>query len=137
VTLVLDASMTIAWLFDDGRTEAAHAIMMRVVNDGAIVPSLWRLEIANMLRNAVRRGRCDGDFADRSLARLDRLRIRVDAETDEHAWGATRTLSREQGLTPYDAAYLELAVRTKYPLASCDGDLIAAAGRIAVETLTA
>lgn len=137
MTIVLDASMTIAWLFDDERTEAAHQIMARVVSDGAIVPSLWRLEIANMLRNAVRRGRCDDDFAARSLARLDRLRIRIDDETDQHAWGATRTLSREQGLTPYDAAYLELAIRKKYPLASCDGDLIAAAGRLSVETLTA
>jgi hypothetical protein len=69
MSLVLDASMTIAWLFDDERTPAAHAVMRRVVAEGAIVPSLWRLEVANVLRNAVRRGRCDpailppGDFS--------------------------------------------------------------------------
>lgn len=57
MSLVLDASMTIARLFDDERTEAAHAVLMRVVSDGAHVPSLWRLEIANMLRSAVRRRR--------------------------------------------------------------------------------
>lgn len=137
MSIVLDASMTIAWLFDDERTDAAHEIMMRVVADGAVVPSLWRLEIANMLRNAVRRGRCDNDFADASLFRLERLRIRIDEETDQHAWGTTRNLSREQDLTLYDAAYLELALRSELPLASCDRDLIAAAQRRSVQILSA
>lgn len=136
MTVVLDASMTITWLFDDERTDAAHNIMLRVVADGAIVPSLWRLEIANVLRNAVRRGRCDEAFVDRSLARLDRFKIKIDDETDLHAWGATRELSREQGLTPYDAAYLELAIRKHRPLATCDGDLVSAAQRRSVEVLS-
>jgi len=136
MTLVLDASMTVAWLFEDERTEAAHEVMAMVVANGAIVPSLWRLEIANILRNAVRRGRCDDAFADRTLSRLERFRINVDDETDRQAWGPTRTLSREQSLTPYDAAYLELAIRKQLPLASCDRDLVAAAERLSVVTLT-
>lgn len=136
MTLVLDASMTIAWLFDDERTDAAHEIMMRVVANGALVPSLWRLEVANMLRNAVRRGRCDDDFAERSLTRLGQFKLRIDDETDQHAWGATRELSQEQGLTVYDAAYLELALRKALPLASCDRELIEAAERRSVEILT-
>lgn len=90
MTVVLDASMTIAWLFDDERTAAAHEIMMRVVAEGALVPSLRRLEVANMLRNAVRRGRCDEDFASASLSRLNRFKIRIDGETDQHAWGGVR-----------------------------------------------
>ena len=49
MTLVLDASMAIAWLFEDERTEAAHTVMRRVVADGAIVPSLWRLAVAHVL----------------------------------------------------------------------------------------
>jgi predicted nucleic acid-binding protein len=129
--------MTIAWLFDDERTDAAHAVMLRVVTEGAIVPSLWRLEVANVLRNAVRRGRCDEAYADQSLERLNRLPITVDDETDQHAWSDTRTLSREQSLTLYDAAYLELAVRKTRPLASCDSDLLAAARRRDIEVLTA
>ena len=136
MTLVLDASMTIAWLFEDERTEAAHEVMTMVVTTGAVVPSLWHLEIANILRNAVRRGRCDEAFADRTLSRLGRFRINIDDETDRHAWGPTRKLSREQGLTAYDAAYLELAIRKNLPLASCDHDLIAAAQRLSVNTLT-
>lgn len=129
--------MAIAWLFADERTDAAHAVMLRVVSGGAFVPSLWRLEVANVLRNAVRRGRCDEAYVDRSLERLGRLPVEIDDETSMHAWTATRALSREQGLTSYDAAYLELAVRKSQPLATCDADLIAAAGRCGVEVLTA
>ena len=137
MTLALDASMAIAWLFDDERTEAAHAVMRRVIAEGAMVPSLWRLEVANVLRNAVRRGRCDEAYVDRSLARLARLAIRRDEETDDHAWSATRTLARQEDLTLDDAAYLELAIRRRLPLASCDKVLLGAAVRRKVEVFAA
>ena len=137
MSLVLDASMTIAWLFADERADAAHAIMLRVVSSGAVVPSLWRLEVANVLRNAVRRGRCDEAYVDRSLERLSRFPVEVDDETSMHAWTTTQTLSRKQGLTPYDAAYLELAIRKSQPLATCDVELTAAAARCGLEVLTA
>ncbi len=137
MTLVLDVSMTIAWLFDDERTEAAHAVMRQVVAEGAIVPSLWRLEVANVLRNAERRGRCNEAYVDRSLARLARLTIERDEETDNHAWGATRTLARKEDLSLYDAAYLELALRRHLTLASCDKALLTAAARRKVAVLAA
>ena len=136
MTLVLEASMTIAWLFEDEHTEAAHEVMRRVVAEGALVPSLWRLEVANVLRNAVRRKRCDEEYADRSIARLGRLAIKSDEETDDHAWGATRILAREEDLTLYDAAYLELAIRKRAILASCDTALLNAAARRKIETIT-
>lgn len=135
MTVVLDASMTINWLFKDERTPAAHEVMKRVVADGAVVPSLWRLEVANMLRNAIRRRRCDEDYVARSLSRLERFRITIDDETDRHAWAETRMLSREEDLTVYDAAYLELALRRGLPLASRDRDLIAAAERRSIVVL--
>ena len=137
MSVVLDASMTIAWLFDDEHTEAAHGVMRHIVSEGAIVPSLWRLEVANVLRNAVRRGRCDESYVDRSLDRLGRFAITTDAETDSQAWGPTHVLAREQGLTLYDAAYLELAIRRGFALASCDKELLAASGRRGVEVLAA
>jgi predicted nucleic acid-binding protein len=137
LSLVLDASMAIAWLFEDERTPAADAVLVRVTASGANVPSLWRLEIASVLRNAVRRGRCDVGFVDRSIDRLRRLAITVDGETDNHAWGETTALARQHDLTPYDAAYLELALRLRQPLASCDEDLIAAAERCGVATMPA
>ena len=105
----------------------ARAVLRRVATEGALVPSTWRLEVANVLRNAVRRGRCHAGYAERSLRRLGRLRISVDTETDRHAWGATRELSREHNLALYDAAYLELAVRRRQALASQDAALLKAA----------
>ncbi len=137
MSLVLDASMAITWLFEDERTPAAHDVMRRVVAQGATVPSLWRLEVANVLRNAVRRGRCDDAYVTRSLTRLSRLAIRIDEETDSHAWTVTRTLSQTENLTLYDAVYLELALRKNATLASCDTALLAAATRRQLSIATA
>jgi predicted nucleic acid-binding protein len=136
VSIVVDASMTAAWLFADEWTEAALAVASDVTANGAVVPSLWRLEIANLLRTVVRRGGCDENLADALLERLESLPIVVDRETDKHAWHATRTLSRDYDLTPYDAAYLELAIRLSLPLATCDRELIVAAQRIGVPVVT-
>lgn len=136
MSIVVDASMTAAWLFADERTEAALEVFHNVADAGAVVPSLWRLEIASLLRTAERRGRCSGTLADALLEQLESLPIEIDRETDAHAWRTTRTLSRDQGLTPYDAAYLELAVRLGLPLATGDRELIAAAERLGVTVLT-
>jgi predicted nucleic acid-binding protein len=135
MSLVIDASMTVAWLFSDERSEAPQAVLRRVAAEGALVPSLWRLEIANVLRNAVRRKRCDTGYATRCLQRLGRLQIIVDPETDAQAWGRTRQLSTEHDLTVYDAAYLELAVRRRRPLASCDAALIKAGRKTGLDVL--
>lgn len=135
MSLVLDASMTIAWLFRDERSDLTETVLRRVAAEGAFVPSIWRLEIANVLRNAVRRRRCDQGYADRSIRRLSRLGIAVDGQTDRHAWGATRDLSREHGLTVYDASYLELAVRLGQTLASRDAALLRAARTLGLGVL--
>jgi predicted nucleic acid-binding protein len=87
MSLVVDASMTIAWLFRDERPETPQSVLRRVAREGAWVPSLWRLEVANVLCNAVRRKRCDEGYATRCLARLGRLGILVDPETNAQAWG--------------------------------------------------
>jgi predicted nucleic acid-binding protein len=127
--------MAIAWLFEDERGPVEQAVLDRVRTDGAMVPSLWRLEIANVLRHAVLRRRCTKNFAATNLADLDRLPIVLDDETNRHAWGRTRELSNEYRITVYDAAYLELAARRKLPLASRDTALIEAAKRAGVEVL--
>jgi predicted nucleic acid-binding protein len=137
MSVVLDASMTIAWLFDDETGAGARTVLRRVAAEGAITPSLWRLEVANVLRNAVRRGRCDEDYATLSLRRLGRLLIVVDAETDARAWGDIRDLAHARDLTLYDAAYLELALRARLPLATCDQALVRAARQSGVQVLTA
>ena len=130
MSLVVDASVTIAWLFRDERAEPARRALRTVVEDGAAVPSLWRLEVANALRNAIRRQRCDEGYVTRCLERLGRLPIAIDPESALRAWGPTRQLSIEHDLTLYDAAYLELAIRGRHPLASADSALITAARKL-------
>ena len=137
MSVVLDASIVMASLFEEQNHEAARIIIANAIDEGFIAPSLWRLEIANALGMAVRRKRCDEAFVDRSLGRLDAMSVGIDVETDLHAWNTTLDLSREEGLTLYDAAYLELAIRTGASLASFDQDLVGAARRRGVDVLTA
>ena len=92
----------------------------RVVNEGAVVPALWRLEIANAFQSAIRRKRIDVTFRDNALAELAMMDIVVDPETDTHAWSTTVHLADRFRLTAYDASYLELAHRRRLPLATLD-----------------
>jgi predicted nucleic acid-binding protein len=62
---------------------------------------------------AVRTSRVDADFVTEAIADLSTDRIETDSETVNQSWGATLGLSLRHGLTLYDAAYLELAVRRK------------------------
>jgi len=127
LSLVLDSSVTLAWVYSAETMEAISDVLARVIESGAWVPALWRLEIANVLEMGVRKGRTDGAFRDAALADLVLLPITVDPETDRHAWGATARLAARHRLTLYDAAYLELARRRSLPLATLDQDLRIAA----------
>jgi predicted nucleic acid-binding protein len=109
----------------------------QVADDGAVVPALWRLEVANSLTGAVRRARIDADFRRAALANLALLDITTDQHTDSRAWGETLALADRFRLTLYDAAYLELAQRRSPPLATLDGNLPAAAGALGIRLLGA
>ena len=137
MSLVLDPSLVLSWYFEDERTTGANAVLDRVVEEGAVVPALWRLEIANGLQMAIRRKRIDAAFRDNALAELAAMAINVDGETDAHAWSVTLRLSDQFRFTVYDAAYLELARRRRLPLATLDQALRAAAQAIGTETLGA
>jgi len=127
VSLVIDSSMTLAWYFEDEKTESSLAVLRRVADAGAIVPALWRVEVLSGLQVAVRRGRIDSAYRDASLADLQSLVIAIDPATNRRAWSATLRLCERFGLTPYDAAYLELAQRRQLPLATLDAALVRAA----------
>lgn len=132
MSLVLDPSLALAWYFEDERTPEADALLDRVVEQGAVVPTLWRLEIANGFQTAIRRRRIDASFRDSALAKLAALPIVTDTETEANAWSATLHLSDRFRLTAYDAAYLELAHRRSLPLATADRDLRKAATALGV-----
>jgi predicted nucleic acid-binding protein len=132
---VLDASLTLSWYFEDERTPAANAVLDVVVASGAVVPSLWRAEVANGLQMALRRNRIDAEFRNRALQHLGLLSITVDRETDTYVWSSALALADRFDLTIYDATYLELAQRRGLPLASLDKELHAAARALGVSVV--
>ena len=137
MNFVLDASVALAWCFEDEGSELAGAVLDRLLSSEAVVPHHWTLETANGLLSAERRGRLSGeDVAHFSRMLLD-LPIAVDPVTRSAAFNATRRLARAQRLTLYDAAYLELAIRLGLPLATLDTRLGAAARAEGVQLLGA
>ena len=135
MSLVIDASLTMAWYFEDESTPATDALLDRVTDTGAVVPGLWRLEVANAFQSALRRKRITAAYRDESLAELSALPIAIDADTDVYAWTTTLRLAERFGLTIYDATYLELAQRRSLPLATLDEALRRAAVALSVDCL--
>ena len=127
MSLVLDSSATLAWIYSDETTDPIRRLFDAVGDKGAVVPALWRLEIANSLTVAVRRGRIEASFRRAALADLALLDIAIDDQTDVHAWGETLRVADFFQLTVFDAAYVELAQRRNLPLATLDGEMRAAA----------
>src|SRR5713101_6247905 len=116
MSLVLDSSATLAWIYSDETTEAIRLLFDSVADTGALVPALWRLEVANSLTVAVRRGRIDAEFRRAALDDLALLDITTDAHTDTHAWAETLLLADRFGLTVYDAARIQNLVLAATPV---------------------
>ncbi|MGB0068085.1 MAG: type II toxin-antitoxin system VapC family toxin [Isosphaeraceae bacterium] len=129
---VLDGSVTMVWGFEDEADDYAEAILERMPDLQAHVPSLWPLEVANALLVGERRRRITSAETARFLAILGAFPITVDDQTVAHAWSDTMHLARAHNLSSYDAAYLELAIRLGLPLAALDGKLKTAAGAMGV-----
>lgn len=132
---VLDCSITVAWLFEDESTPQTDELLDRLKDSGALVPALWRLELGNVLAMAERLKRITAAQIADYLDLLGRSPIVTDTETDSRAFREILALARSEGLTTYDAAYLELAVRRRLPLATLDKELIRVARRVGVSTL--
>ena len=135
MSLVLDASLTLAWIFPDETTLEIQRVFERINAAGCVVPQIWRLEIANGLTIAVRRGRISAVFRAQAIKVLELTPVTIDSETGTHAWAGTLQLADRFHLTPYDACYLEVAHRLALPLATLDRSLRAAAASLGVTTL--
>lgn len=127
--LIVDASVALTWCFDDEMRPETDAVGRRILEEGAIVPTLFHLEVANILLAGERRKRITREEVGRRLERIGKMPFKVDDETIARSWDTTLALARAETLTVYDAAYLELALRTRSQLASLDRNLVAAARR--------
>ena len=130
--MVLDAAVALSWCFPDEADEYTQRILEMQKSGGAVVPTIWPLEIANALVVAERKTRIEASEAGQFIALLLELGLRVDAATSTQALGEIRALARAHGLSAYDAAYLELAIREGLPLATSDDALKRAARKTGV-----
>ena len=132
---VIDASVSLSWVYSDEHSAVSDALLAQVAREGAVVPSLWRLEVANSLQTGIKRNRIDATYRDSSIQIFLRLPIEIDLETNDCAWTTILQLSDRHQLTVYDASYLELALRRTLPLATRDEYLAVAASRAGVVLL--
>jgi predicted nucleic acid-binding protein len=132
---VLDTSIAVAWCFEDEADPAVDALLDGLKARGGVVPALWPLEVTNVLLQAERRGRINMATVDGRLAAFEALPITVDTASWLHTSTAVLALARLHGLTTYDAAYLELAIRQRLPLATKDKALKRACAAVGVVVL--
>jgi predicted nucleic acid-binding protein len=131
---VLDTSVSAAWILDKQMTPYKQSILRAMDHVFALVPALWHLEMSNILCKFAKQN--DGGMAELEthLSLLAGLNIQTDEWQSSRAlrlkMGAMRTITQtalRNGLTSYDAQYLQLALRENLPLASCDEQLCASA----------
>ena len=133
---VVDASVSIAWVHPAQSTMRAESLLSHIRRGVvAMAPALWPLETANALLALARRGKITNGERELAVAWLSKLPLDLDHEGASMAFGKLVQLASDQGLTIYDATYLELAIRKRLPLASEDGPLRQAARRCRVRLL--
>jgi len=122
--IVLDASVVLTWCFPDENADLAQLVAgMFKRGDTAIAPSFWPHEVLNALLVGEKRKRISKELVRRFLDDLATLPIALEQFPSGIVFGRIQRLSRAHGLTAYDAAYLDLAQHSGFPLATLDDDL--------------
>ena len=135
---VLDASVVLTWCFpDENAALAQHVAGMLKQGDTAVAPSFWPHEILNALLAAEKRKRISKELVRRFLDDLATLPVVLQQFAAGVVFGRIQRLSREHGLTAYDAAYLDLALDSGLPLATLDEALARASRKARVRLVQA
>jgi predicted nucleic acid-binding protein len=135
--LVLDASVAVAWCFPDESTPFTEGVLdLLASGTKALTAAVWPLEVANALLMGERRKRISVAQVTTVLQRISALPITVDPIRTDTAFSQILSVARQEQLTEYDAAYLELALREGLPLATLDNGLRRAARSAGVGLVT-
>ena len=126
---VIDNSVVMTWCFKDETSQYADAILDSLEIVTGFVPSIWPLEVGNVLLVAERNRRLSEADSTRFIFLLTELPIIVEQEPPERMIKEIFALARKHRLSSYDASYLDLAMRKGLPIATLDKNLIAAAKR--------
>jgi len=132
---VIDNSVVMSWCFKDETNQYADAILHKLSEAKAVVPSIWPLEVINVLLVAERRKRLSEADSTRFITLLTQLPIIVEPEHSENMMKELLAFASANNLSSYDASYLDLAMKRGYPIATSDNKLIQAARRIEVQIL--
>lgn len=132
---VLDASVALSWCFADEATSHTIALLKRLGREMAFVPSLWTLEVGNILVMVERRKRISYAQITEFLTLLKGLNVQIDHETAKYSFHEILAIAHCEKMTTYYASYLELAMRLGKPLASKDEQLKKVARRLGIEIL--
>jgi predicted nucleic acid-binding protein len=128
--LVIDSSVAAAWCFPDERTAYSNAVLQAISTPlEAVAPRLWAYEVRNSVLMGMRRNRISSADAQQFIESINELPIRL---VDPVSYDGVFSLAERHKLTVYDAAYLDLALREKLPLASLDNALCKAASNTGV-----
>ena len=128
--LVIDANITLAWLFDE---DSASARIKPVLDRSELVaPWLWLLEVTNAVLVRERRRMLAEAQAFRLLQLLDELTIELMPEPLSRTASGLAQTARPHQLSAYDAVYLDLAIRMGLSLFTRDENLRAAAAHVGV-----
>jgi len=131
--VVVDASTALAWCFPDESSDYADGVLTALEGRTILVPALWNLEIANAILVGERRNRLRKAEIRQFAALLEALSLVQDMQPVGEHLSNVLPLARKYGLSAYDAAYLELSIRRRAPLATLDGKLLAAARQAGVK----
>ena len=134
-SFVIDNSVVMAWCFEDETSDYADGVLDGLASATALVPTIWTLEVTNVLLVAERQKRLSRADSGRFVSLLRSLPIRIQGDTADRALGEVMTVARDTGLSSYDASYLELAMREGLHIATLDAAVRRAARKCRVPLL--
>jgi len=127
-----------AWAFPEERTSDRQKVLDELLNGNAtaVTSPLWFYEVTNVLIVAERRGRLTQVQSAKFLEMIQALPVDISDAPLEQVFSEVAALARQHMLSPYDAAYLRIAVEEGIPLASLDSALKKAAAASGVALIS-
>ena len=132
---VVDASVVMTWCFEDEKSRYADRVLDHLTSAIAIVPPVWSLEVTNVLLVAERKGRLSRADSVRFMTLLQTLPIVIEEQSRDAVFGPVFAFAADNGLTSYDASYLQIAMREGVAIATLDKAMRRAAGKMDVPVL--
>ncbi len=130
MSFVVDNSVVVGWYIASQADSLSGDLLDKAITEDIYVPTIWRAEFANVLLVFTHNRRLQPAQVASIIEQIEMLELIVDS-----APPSVRTLvelGRRHSLGAYDAAYLELAMRLRLPLAARDGALRKAANRAGI-----